>query len=199
MMMFRIVLGFGLRFSVLIALILGFLFEASFDLNFLNIFLLLIFSMGCGGTLSSLLLYMLPGKRAVAVEVIDGHHSETTVLKKRRSDCLITGAASTTDNNNSGCSSSNNNNFNSSNNSHSGSDIVGPPNMAMDDGNPPDIDEDLHSRQLAVYGRETMRRLFGSNILISGLQGLGAEIGAFMIIYLLLRLILALMMANLCV
>lgn len=42
-----------------------------------------------------------------------------------------------------------------------------------------EIDEDLHSRQLAVYGRETMRRLFASNVLISGLQGLGAEIGEF--------------------
>ncbi|KAG8093490.1 hypothetical protein GUJ93_ZPchr0012g20633 [Zizania palustris] len=40
----------------------------------------------------------------------------------------------------------------------------------------PEIDEDLHSRQLAVYGRETMKRLFGSNILVSGLNGLGAEI-----------------------
>ncbi|KAJ7299330.1 hypothetical protein O6H91_Y249200 [Diphasiastrum complanatum] len=39
-----------------------------------------------------------------------------------------------------------------------------------------EIDEDLHSRQLAVYGREAMRRLFGSNVLISGLQGLGVEI-----------------------
>ncbi|KAJ7559513.1 hypothetical protein O6H91_04G088900 [Diphasiastrum complanatum] len=39
-----------------------------------------------------------------------------------------------------------------------------------------EIDEDLHSRQLAVYGRETMRRLFGAHILISGLQGLGVEI-----------------------
>uniref|UniRef100_A0ACD5YBK3 Uncharacterized protein n=1 Tax=Avena sativa TaxID=4498 RepID=A0ACD5YBK3_AVESA len=39
-----------------------------------------------------------------------------------------------------------------------------------------EIDEDLHSRQLAVYGRETMKRLFGSNVLVSGLQGLGAEI-----------------------
>lgn len=39
-----------------------------------------------------------------------------------------------------------------------------------------DIDEDLHSRQLAVYGRETMRRLFGANVLISGIQGLGVEI-----------------------
>ncbi|KAH0462311.1 hypothetical protein IEQ34_009886 [Dendrobium chrysotoxum] len=39
-----------------------------------------------------------------------------------------------------------------------------------------EIDEDLHSRQLAVYGRETMRRLFASSVLVSGLQGLGAEI-----------------------
>ncbi|KAH9296093.1 hypothetical protein KI387_039681, partial [Taxus chinensis] len=50
---------------------------------------------------------------------------------------------------------------------------------ATADGNPADvvhIDEDLHSRQLAVYGREVMRRLFGANVLISGLQGLGVEI-----------------------
>ncbi|OEL15354.1 Ubiquitin-activating enzyme E1 3 [Dichanthelium oligosanthes] len=43
-------------------------------------------------------------------------------------------------------------------------------------GAPPEIDEDLHSRQLAVYGRETMRRLFASDVLVSGLDGLGAEI-----------------------
>ncbi|KAF8721402.1 hypothetical protein HU200_023115 [Digitaria exilis] len=42
-----------------------------------------------------------------------------------------------------------------------------------------EIDEDLHSRQLAVYGRETMQRLFASSVLISGLNGLGAEIGNF--------------------
>lgn len=47
------------------------------------------------------------------------------------------------------------------------------------DGSPSemDIDEDLHSRQLAVYGRETMRRLLGANVLISGLQGVGIETG----------------------
>lgn len=38
------------------------------------------------------------------------------------------------------------------------------------------IDEDLHSRQLAVYGRETMRRLAGAHILISGMKGLGVEV-----------------------
>ena len=42
---------------------------------------------------------------------------------------------------------------------------------------PLEIDEDLHSRQLAVYGRETMRRLLGANVLISGLKGLGVEVG----------------------
>ncbi|CAM6046261.1 unnamed protein product [Sphagnum compactum] len=48
--------------------------------------------------------------------------------------------------------------------------------MAPDSNPDVEIDEDLHSRQLAVYGRETMRRLFGAHVLISGLQGLGAEI-----------------------
>uniref|UniRef100_A0A0E0R346 THIF-type NAD/FAD binding fold domain-containing protein n=1 Tax=Oryza rufipogon TaxID=4529 RepID=A0A0E0R346_ORYRU len=46
----------------------------------------------------------------------------------------------------------------------------------MTTGRAPEIDEDLHSRQLAVYGRETMKRLFASNVLVSGLNGLGAEI-----------------------
>lgn len=49
--------------------------------------------------------------------------------------------------------------------------------MAFGDGTPGDIDEVLHSRQLAVYGRDTMRRLFASNVLVSGMQGLGVEIG----------------------
>eukprot|EP00959_Pyramimonas_sp_CCMP1952_P369145 7732488-Pyramimonas_sp.AAC.1 len=39
------------------------------------------------------------------------------------------------------------------------------------------IDEDLHSRQLAVYGRETFRRLVGAEVLIVGLRGLGVECG----------------------
>ncbi|KAL9247036.1 hypothetical protein vseg_020507 [Gypsophila vaccaria] len=48
--------------------------------------------------------------------------------------------------------------------------------MGLRDDHASEIDEDLHSRQLAVYGRETMRRLFASNVLVSGVQGLGAEI-----------------------
>ncbi|KAJ4725523.1 putative Ubiquitin-activating enzyme E1 [Melia azedarach] len=56
------------------------------------------------------------------------------------------------------------------------------PIMALGDSNQTDIDEDLHSRQLAVYGRETMRRLFASNIIVSGMQGLGAEIAKNLIL-----------------
>lgn len=48
--------------------------------------------------------------------------------------------------------------------------------MAPDSNMEVEIDEDLHSRQLAVYGRETMRRLFGAHVLVSGLQGLGVEV-----------------------
>ncbi|CAJ1964472.1 unnamed protein product [Sphenostylis stenocarpa] len=48
--------------------------------------------------------------------------------------------------------------------------------MALGGSHPAEIDEDLHSRQLAVYGRETMRRLFASSVLVSRMQGLGVEI-----------------------
>ncbi|KAF8397226.1 hypothetical protein HHK36_016136 [Tetracentron sinense] len=119
---------------------------------------------------------MLPRKRAVGREVVDDDsHITEPLLKKHQIDRLLsssatTGAATTTTGNN------NSNNSISDNSSNSGNDIIKPPTMALDDCNPPDIDEDLHSRQLAVYGRETMRRLFASNILISGMQGLGAEI-----------------------
>ncbi len=40
-----------------------------------------------------------------------------------------------------------------------------------------EIDENLHSRQLAVYGREVMKRMAASAVLISGANGLGVEIG----------------------
>ena len=38
------------------------------------------------------------------------------------------------------------------------------------------IDEDLQSRQMAVYGRESMQKLRHAHVLISGLNGLGAEV-----------------------
>ncbi|KAL7171349.1 hypothetical protein ACSBR2_036075 [Camellia fascicularis] len=50
------------------------------------------------------------------------------------------------------------------------------PMMDLGEGKSLDIDEDLNNRQLAVYGRETIRRLFASNVLISVINGLGAEI-----------------------
>ena len=50
--------------------------------------------------------------------------------------------------------------------------------MAIDGATPEhQVDEDLHSRQLAVYGRESMKRMATSSILVSGLNGLGVEIG----------------------
>ena len=39
-----------------------------------------------------------------------------------------------------------------------------------------DIDEDLHSRQLAVYGRESFRKLASARVLVVGARGLGCEI-----------------------
>ena len=40
-----------------------------------------------------------------------------------------------------------------------------------------EIDEDSQSRQLAVYGREALLTLGTARVLISGLNGLGVEIG----------------------
>ncbi len=40
-----------------------------------------------------------------------------------------------------------------------------------------EIDEDLHSRQLAVYGRDSMRRLAASQVLVLGATGLSVEVG----------------------
>ncbi|KAL5974963.1 E1 ubiquitin-activating protein [Asimina triloba] len=111
--------------------------------------------MGClGALLSSLFHSMLPRKRAVGAEAADDSTTSLsgTFPKKTRLDCLISPSATSS-------SSSNVNRMAHANGS-----------------NPLEIDEDLHSRQLAVYGRETMRRLFASNVLVSGLRGLGVEI-----------------------
>lgn len=132
---------------------------------------------------------MLPKKRPAEVIKLDDDSSSDNktdnLHKKPRVGCLIsscssinsrttiTGTADCDQKKSSGGVESNSNSSNSvvveDNNSAS--------NMGFEDGNLQEIDEDLHSRQLAVYGRETMRRLFASNVLISGMQGLGAEIG----------------------
>lgn len=118
---------------------------------------------------------MLPGKRAAGGWVV----VDESLIKKCKIDCLISSAATatttTTGTSTAGTTSSTVTMGGNANGNTNGKALMG-------DGNPSDIDEDLHSRQLAVYGRETMRRLFASNVLISGLQGLGAEIAKNLIL-----------------
>lgn len=99
----------------------------------------------------------------------DSDNNSTSQRKKARVGCLITSR-------NSGAS------VNKKSNSASSTVVEPSVNMGLEDVNMQDIDEDLHSRQLAVYGRETMRKLFGANVLISGMQGLGAEIAKNLIL-----------------
>ncbi len=40
-----------------------------------------------------------------------------------------------------------------------------------------EIDEGLYSRQLYVLGHDAMRKMGATNVLISGMKGLGVEIG----------------------
>ncbi|CAN0879676.1 Ubiquitin-activating enzyme E1 1 [Linum grandiflorum] len=116
--------------------------------------------------------FMLPRKRAGGGEVaVEGegrpiHSATESLIKKHRFESAGSQATTTAS-----TVTVNNNNSSSSN---SGSSLDA--NMTLGNGNPQEIDEDLHSRQLAVYGRETMRRMFASNVLISGINGLGAEI-----------------------
>ncbi|KAK1562815.1 hypothetical protein Q3G72_017558 [Acer saccharum] len=139
-------------------------------------------------------LYMLPCKRAGGGEVTvvkeEGsiHSPETLIKKPRRTDLppiasattATTGNARSTDNSSATTTTTTtNSNSHSSSGGDNGTDSLI---MALGNGNSADIDEDLHSRQLAVYGRETMRRLFASNVLISGMQGLGAEIAKNLIL-----------------
>jgi ubiquitin-activating enzyme E1 len=126
---------------------------------------------------------MLPRKRqceGVVVEEETGNSS----LPNKKNLIVAFGAADSAVNSDRSLSGSNNNNNNNS--SSKEVDHV----MAVGDNNPQEIDEDLHSRQLAVYGRETMRRLFGASVLVSGMQGLGVEIGMQFLIFMLLLLFL---------
>ena len=51
----------------------------------------------------------------------------------------------------------------------------------VDHGAEAEIDEGLYSRQLYVLGHEAMRKMNASNVLISGVKGLGIEIGSVFI------------------
>ncbi|XP_057433289.1 ubiquitin-activating enzyme E1 1-like isoform X2 [Lotus japonicus] len=112
---------------------------------------------------------MLPRKRPCDGEVVEAETDDKSFPKKYR----IAAAAAT------GTAGDSTVSFNSSTDGTNRNDSS---DMTLGDSNPPDIDEDLHSRQLAVYGRETMRRLFGSSVLISGMQGLGVEIAKNLIL-----------------
>lgn len=134
---------------------------------FIYCVLILVLSMGIRRVFSSLLHYMRPRKRAGEGEAVNPSDSES--IKKQRV-VSSTGNSNSQEKNSSGVSVEK---CNSSGNCSEPTVT----DMAFDDGTLRDIDEDLHSRQLAVYGRETMRRLFASNVLVSGMQGLGVEIG----------------------
>lgn len=189
--MLKLGLGFGIiAFG---PIFLGFLFQRYVGDDGTGVWLIVVsfvvvlVMVGFCGYFSSLLHYMLPRKRpcegAVVEEDGDTNHNNNSAgaspIKKHRIVCCpadTAGPAESTVKNSVSSSSSNYNNNHSSSSvakEEQGHTVV----MALGDSNPHDIDEDLHSRQLAVYGRETMRRLFASNVLVSGLQGLGAEIG----------------------
>ncbi|XP_053328899.1 ubiquitin-like modifier-activating enzyme 1 [Spea bombifrons] len=55
-------------------------------------------------------------------------------------------------------------------------DLSAPANGMARNGNEAEIDEGLYSRQLYVLGHDAMKRMQNSNILISGMSGLGVEI-----------------------
>ncbi|KAI3781578.1 hypothetical protein L2E82_11596 [Cichorium intybus] len=118
--------------------------------------------------------FMLPGKRSAGGEVVD-----ESLIKRTKIDNLISSAATTA------AAATTSTGTSSTDATMGGNNPNGTTNGKLPiggDSNQTDIDEDLHSRQLAVYGRETMRRLFASNILVSGMQGLGAEIAKNLIL-----------------
>lgn len=177
--MLDVALGF-IVFSMLYFLLLFWLFvcesvdllsdDDDYDVNYLLIgsgLVLMLSMVLCCGLCSSFLHFMLPRKRSCEGVAVEESESKKSNVE---SASLVSDIADLTVDNSEGDSSNNNSNG-------SGSFPEGASEMALGDSNPPDIDEDLHSRQLAVYGRDTMRKLFASNVLVSGMQGLGVEIG----------------------
>lgn len=43
-----------------------------------------------------------------------------------------------------------------------------------------ELDKDLYSRQLYVLGEDAMKKMASSNVLVSGLSGLGVELGTIL-------------------
>lgn len=173
-----------------IALLLLFHGVYGYDMNgfFLGflVFFVSFLILRCFGIFSSLLHFMLPRKRAgeegVVVEEETDNGSTSVVFNNNNSSVQNVGASLIKKQRIDSDSNSNTNVAAVATVPTTANNIVNDAAsliMASGNSNPPDIDEDLHSRQLAVYGRETMRKLFASNVLISGMQGLGAEIGKY--------------------
>lgn len=158
-------LGLGLSLAVLFGILSAIVALDRDRSPFCPFLLFLILGVG---VLSSSLLYMLPKKRGAGAEVQEEVDAGEELLKKAKAS--VSSAAEEEEEE-----------------ASEGEDMASEKNGMECDGangnSPPEIDEDLHSRQLAVYGRETMRRLFASNVLVSGLQGLGAEIGKVSILF----------------
>ncbi|KAL3624006.1 E1 ubiquitin-activating protein [Castilleja foliolosa] len=133
--------------------------------------LIVVIWMGIRRVFGSLFHYMLPRKRQGRDEAVEERDSENLLKKSRVSK-------NTEETNSTNCVGVGNSTSEGSGSCRERTVTE----MAFDDGKSGDIDEDLHSRQLAVYGRETMRRLFASNILVSGMQGLGVEIAKNLIL-----------------
>lgn len=171
--MARLILRLGLGFIVLVPCFLGVFSVMDDKRSTISLVVLTVVSVGLCGVLGSLLHYMLPRKRAGEGAVVEGdsennHHkasdsSNSVAVKKH---CVPAADPESTNIGDSATPVPD-----------SSSSLLQHKIMAPGDVNNSGIDEDLHSRQLAVYGRETMKRLFGSNVLISGMNGLGAEIG----------------------
>lgn len=186
--MLKFGLGLGV-FIVMVSIVMGILLQISDHRGgvggrqvglFIVGSLVLVVTMRFCGVFSSLRLFMLPRKRSGDVTIVeeDGDTNTSTgnssSLKKHRISCCVSATAESTVKKNYDKKSNSSDNGSSSLAQEEQEDSLA---MALGNSNHTDIDEDLHSRQLAVYGRETMRRLFASNVLVSGMQGLGAEIG----------------------
>ena len=79
-------------------------------------------------------------------------------------------------NGNTNMTSSNGSNTEPNGSASSGNGTMGSFNSGAAGSEHNDIDESLYSRQLYVLGHEAMRKMAQSNVLISGMRGLGVEI-----------------------
>eukprot|EP00257_Ricinus_communis_P008710 XP_002526617.3 ubiquitin-activating enzyme E1 1 isoform X1 [Ricinus communis] len=183
----KLELGLGFIIIVLAPILVGLVVMDSKNIRFSRVLSIILISMGFCGLFGSLLHFMLPKKRPVEGQDLEQEEEKedanknntitniaSSSTKKHRIDsCFVESTTPISSNSNGKANINNGGGSSSTTNS-----VI----MAPGDVHQNDIDEDLHSRQLAVYGRETMRRLFASNVLVAGMQGLGAEIAKNLIL-----------------